>query len=75
VLFRSDMTNFKEIAGLFLESHAAQQTSLAALPRDLNELLQDSRLRDRLGEKALFTVRQNQGATQATLQHLAHYLE
>jgi 3-deoxy-D-manno-octulosonic-acid transferase len=75
ILFGPDMTNFREIAGLFLKSHAARQTSLVALPRDLNELLQDSHLRDRLGEQALFTFRQNQGATQATLQHLARHLE
>jgi 3-deoxy-D-manno-octulosonic-acid transferase len=75
ILFGPHMTNFKEIADLFKKSEAARQTSLAALPGDLDELLQDSRLRDRLGERASFTYSQNQGATQATLQHLARYLE
>jgi len=75
ILFGPDMSNFKEMAGLFLKSRAARQTSLAALSRDLNELFLDSHLRDRLGERAFFTFRQNQGATEATLKHLASHLE
>jgi 3-deoxy-D-manno-octulosonic-acid transferase len=70
IVFGPEMSNFAEMSRLFLHEHAARQTSIDSLPRALTELLQNAKARNLLGHNALSTFRQNQGATQNTLDFL-----
>lgn len=70
IVFGPEMTNFAEMSRLFLYEHAARQSSMDSLPGALTELLQNPKARNLLGHRALSTFRQNQGATQNTLDFL-----
>ncbi|PYV09766.1 MAG: hypothetical protein DMG07_22420 [Acidobacteria bacterium] len=61
------MANFAEMARSFVREQAARQCPPESLARALLELLANPRARDLLGQRALLTFRQNQGATAATL--------
>jgi 3-deoxy-D-manno-octulosonic-acid transferase len=61
------MSNFKDSTQLFLDAGAARQCGSDTLAGVLTGLLQDDRARAELGRRARDTLRQNQGATDATL--------
>jgi 3-deoxy-D-manno-octulosonic-acid transferase len=74
IVFGPQMSNFGEMARMFLREQAARQCSPEQLPRALAELLENSRARDLLGHRALTTFRQNQGATRATVDLVSPHL-
>jgi len=75
ILFGPDMSNFREIAGSFVESYAALQvTSPADLAARLDALIADAHAREWLGRNARKVILQNQGAVQRTLDILRPYL-
>jgi 3-deoxy-D-manno-octulosonic-acid transferase len=67
VIFGPEMSNFKEIASLFNRDQSARQCNIEELPAVLIELLRDPGSREILGQRAVATVRNNQGATERTL--------
>jgi len=67
IVFGPEMSNFTEMARLFVREQAARQTNAELLPRALLELLRNPKARNLLGRRALSTLRQNQGATQSTV--------
>ena len=67
IVFGPEMANFAEMARSFVREQAARQCPPESLARALLELLANPRARDLLGQRALLTFRQNQGATAATL--------
>jgi 3-deoxy-D-manno-octulosonic-acid transferase len=75
IVFGPYMFNFKEAARLFLEAQSARQCDSDELPEVLAGLLADGEARNLLGARAQQTLRQNQGATEATLDLIAPYLE
>jgi len=75
IVFGQEMTNFREMAHVFLREQAARQCTLETLPETLCELLQDADARQLLGHKALRTVRQNQGATESTMASLRPFID
>ncbi len=74
IVFGPEMANFRELARLFLQEQAARQCVLEDLPAALIELLQNARARGLLGQRALATFRQNQGATEKTLNFLLPHI-
>ncbi len=75
IVFGPHMHNFRDIAQLFLQAHAAVQVPDAAtLARTILELLADDNRRHQLGEAAKRTFDQESGATQRTLEHIADLL-
>ncbi len=62
VVFGPDMSNFREVARLFLSAGAARQCSIDGLAGMLTGLLSDDKTLQALGEKAAATLRRNQGA-------------
>jgi len=76
ILFGPYMQNFREIAETFLENYAALQVSD---PRELSsrmqDLLRDARARNWLGRNARKVIRDNQGATERTIEIIRLYLE
>lgn len=76
VLFGPHVHNFRMDVDQLLRAEAARQASgLEDLEQKLEELLQDSQLRDGLGERAVALIRRNQGSTDRTLQELAVLLQ
>jgi len=67
IVFGPEMSNFTEMARLFVRGQAARQTNAESLPRTLLELLRNPEARNLLGHRALSTLRQNQGATQSSV--------
>ncbi len=67
IIFGPHMSNFEEIAGLFIREHAARRCTLQNLAETLLELLRDPDARRLLGDRAAATVRRNQGAIQNTV--------
>jgi 3-deoxy-D-manno-octulosonic-acid transferase len=67
IVFGPEMSNFRELASLFLREQAARQCTLDQLAPALVELLTTDAARRLLGERAARTYRQNQGATETTL--------
>jgi 3-deoxy-D-manno-octulosonic-acid transferase len=74
VVFGPEMGNFREMAQLFLKRGAARQCPPGALAEVLAELLENEQARALLGERALLTFRDNQGATERTLRILHPHL-
>ena len=70
IIFGPQMSNFREIARLFLHEQAARLSTLESLPAALIELLAHPRARNILGQRAASTFRQNQGATDNTMDFL-----
>ena len=70
IIFGPEMSNFREIARVFLHEQAARQSTLESLPGALIELLRNTRARNILGQRAASTFRQNQGATDNTMDFL-----
>jgi 3-deoxy-D-manno-octulosonic-acid transferase len=69
ILFGPHMENFREIAHTFLNAEAAVQVKSAnGLKEQLRSLLQNRAARERLGNRALQAVRENQGAVDLTIQ-------
>jgi len=75
IVFGPEMSNFKEMAALFLREQAARQCALEDLPAALCELLKNPRARNMLGQRAASTFRQNQGATEATVAFLLPHIQ
>jgi 3-deoxy-D-manno-octulosonic-acid transferase len=71
VVFGPGMSNFREMASLFLQAQAVRQFPEGGLAGALIELLTNSRARRVLGERAALTCRQNQGAAENTVRLLA----
>ncbi len=67
VVFGPEMSNFREIASLFVRDQAARQCPIGELSSTLIRLLSDPRSREILGQRAAATMRSNQGATESTL--------
>jgi 3-deoxy-D-manno-octulosonic-acid transferase len=67
IIFGPHMSNFKEIAGLLIQEHAARRCPAQALPATLLELLRDPRTRQELGQRAMAAMSHNQGATEITI--------
>ena len=69
VVFGSNMGNFLEISRLTLEAKAGFQIKDEEdLDKVLNQLLQDSNLRNLMGDRGKNMIHQNTGATSKTLQ-------
>jgi len=76
IVFGPHMHNFRDIARLFLQAHAAIQVpNSATLARTILGLLADGNRRHQLGEAAKRTLDQESGATQRTLDHIADLLD
>ena len=67
IVFGPEMSNFREIAGIFIRDQAARQCPIGELSQTLIQLLSDARSREVLGQRAAATMRSNQGATESTL--------
>ena len=74
IVFGPHMFNFKEAARLFLEQHAARQCATGGLAEAVADLLTDEHACRSMGQRALQTLRRNQGATAATLALLEPFL-
>ena len=76
VVFGSDMSNFREISRLVLESGAGERVNdFAALKPALSRLLQDSDLRERRVGNGSRLLEKNRGALQRTTCHLEEILK
>ncbi len=75
IVFGPEMSNFIEMARLFLREQAARQCLREELPAALIDLLRNPRACGMLGRRAAATFRQNQGATEATVAVLLPYLK
>jgi 3-deoxy-D-manno-octulosonic-acid transferase len=74
-LFGPNMQNFKSVVDAFLAGQAALQVPDAAgLEQAIIELLGDDKRRAEIGARALQVVRQNQGATERTVQLISERL-
>ncbi len=74
IVFGPEMSNFREIARLFIEQHAALQCPAQSLPHTVSQLLGDEGARTHLGQRAVEVFRQNQGAAESSLQILLPHL-
>ncbi len=74
IVFGPEMSNFIEMARLFLREQAARQCQPEDLPAALIDLLRNPRACAALGKRAAATFRQNQGATEATVAFLLPHL-
>jgi 3-deoxy-D-manno-octulosonic-acid transferase len=74
IIFGPEMSNFKEMAALFLREKSARRCSLPELPGTLAELLANESARSLLGQRAAATCRRNQGATETTAVLLQPYI-
>ncbi|HYK91506.1 MAG TPA: 3-deoxy-D-manno-octulosonic acid transferase [Acidobacteriota bacterium] len=74
IVFGPDMSNFKEMAGLFLREQAARRCALGELSEVLADLLINPTTRSLLGQRAVTTFRQNQGAAEATAAFILPHL-
>jgi 3-deoxy-D-manno-octulosonic-acid transferase len=76
IVFGPHMYNFRDIAQLFLEAHAAVQVADAeGLTRAVLELLGDDARRVQLGAAAKRVLEQESGATARVLEHVAAFLD
>ena len=76
IVFGPHMHNFRDIAQLFLQAHAAVQVpDSQTLARTILELLGDGERRHQLGAAARKVLEQESGATQRTLEHIAELLD
>jgi 3-deoxy-D-manno-octulosonic-acid transferase len=67
IVFGPEMSNFRELAALFLREQAARQCSLERLASSLAEILKTPGACGLLGERAARIFRMNQGAAENTL--------
>jgi 3-deoxy-D-manno-octulosonic-acid transferase len=75
VCFGSSMSNFREIAELFLRNEAALQVKDAAAVIDFaGAMFDNAALRKRWGDRARKTVLQNRGASKRTAQRIVEML-
>ena len=75
VAFGPSMTNFREIASVFLEAGVARQVDTAAEVIGFAEEMFDDEVRQReVGERARETVRQNRGASERTARRILELL-
>ena len=76
IVFGPHMHNFRDIAQLFLQAHAAVQVpDSETLARTILELLGDGERRHQLGAAARKVLEQESGATRRTLEHIAKLLD
>jgi 3-deoxy-D-manno-octulosonic-acid transferase len=68
IVFGPEMSNFRELASLFLREQAARQCSLHQLAASLTEILQTPGASTLLGQRAARIIRVNQGAAENTIQ-------
>lgn len=75
VCFGRSMSNFREIAQVFLREEVAAQVEEAAAAVDFAiSMIEDPALQARLGERARQTVLQNRGASRRTAQRIVELL-
>ncbi len=74
IVFGSDMSNFKEMADMFLRRNAALRCTPRTLAERIAELLEDDLARLALGERAREVVLDNQGAAERTFGLIRPYL-
>ncbi len=75
VIFGPYMSNFRDIAELFLRHEAAVQVQdQAALREAIRSLLADPRRAAELGEKGKSLITQNQGATRKSLEYVRGFI-
>ncbi len=67
VVIGPEMSNFRDMAALFVREQAVRQCAPADLAAALAELLANDRARTTLGQRASLVCRQNQGAAAHTL--------
>jgi 3-deoxy-D-manno-octulosonic-acid transferase len=75
ILFGPDMSNFREIAELFLREKAARQCTRETLATSLIELIQNDQVRIRLGQQALTTLKANRGAAEKSVKLLLSHID
>lgn len=76
VIFGPQMFNFRDIARMFLEHHAAVSVrNSQELESAIKDLLDNPSQREELGKKAQALIRKNQGATQANLEAIKPFLK
>jgi 3-deoxy-D-manno-octulosonic-acid transferase len=69
------MSNFREIAQVFLRNEAAAQVTTAAEAIDFaGAMLDNTNLRNQYGERARQTVLQNRGASERTARRIVELL-
>lgn len=74
VVFGPEMSNFRELAGLFLQEQAARQCALEELASTLTDLLRNPDAGNLLGRRAAQAYRMNQGATENTMSFVLPYI-
>src|SRR5580700_2236873 len=74
-VFGASMENFRDMADQFLDAHAGVQvTSGQGLGRVWIQLIQDDKLRERMGKSARAISERNRGATERSLDRIARIL-
>jgi 3-deoxy-D-manno-octulosonic-acid transferase len=74
-VFGPSMENFREMADQFLDAHAAVQvTSGQGLGKVWIQLIQDDKMRERMGKSARAISERNRGATERSLDRIANVL-
>jgi len=69
------MTNFREIAEVFLRAEAAQQVETAAdVIAFARRMFDDEDARKAMGDRARHTVQQNRGASERTARRIVELL-
>lgn len=74
IVFGPEMSNFRELARLFLQAQAARQCAPEELASTLSALLRNPEESDLLGRRAVQTYRANQGATENTMKFILPYI-
>ncbi|MEA3490101.1 MAG: 3-deoxy-D-manno-octulosonic acid transferase, partial [Candidatus Omnitrophota bacterium] len=76
VVFGPDMSNFREIAEVFLENDAAVSVKdTAEMKKAIEDLLTDPGRRDRMAGNALKVIEKNSGTVARTVEKIEKYLE
>lgn len=74
IVFGPEMSNFRELARLFLQAQAARQCAPGELASTLAALLRNPEEGNLLGRRAAQTYRANQGATENTMRFILPYI-
>jgi 3-deoxy-D-manno-octulosonic-acid transferase len=74
-VFGASMENFRDMADQFLEAHAGVQvTSGQGLGKVWIQLIQDDKMRERMGKSARAISERNRGATERSVDRIAGVL-
>jgi len=74
VVFGPEMSNFRELARLFLRERAARQCAVQELASILKDLLRNPEEANLIGRRAAEAYRMNQGATDNTMRFILPYV-